>query len=105
MNKLIDADVVTQEMCRALFVNLIHADDEEKVVRAVLASAPAAAPWVRITKETMPPDDADVFIWDGMCAKAGYTAVGKFCYCDNWGNEQVADNATHYMLIEAPAGE
>ncbi|WP_439586952.1 hypothetical protein [Hydrogenophaga sp.] len=31
----------TPEMCRALFRNLIHADDEARVIKAVLSAAPS----------------------------------------------------------------
>ena len=31
----------TREMCRALFRNLVHADDEARVIRAVIDAAPA----------------------------------------------------------------
>lgn len=31
----------TPEMCRALFLQLVHADDEARVIKAVLAAAPA----------------------------------------------------------------
>lgn len=30
----------TTDMCNALFRNLIHADDEERVIKAVIAAAP-----------------------------------------------------------------
>lgn len=32
----------TPEMCRALFRNLVHADDEARVIKAVIAASPAA---------------------------------------------------------------
>lgn len=63
--------------------------------------APAAPQWVRISPETMPEADSDVFIWNGYAAQAGYFTGRYFATCES-GEEIHIHNATHYMIVEPP---